>query len=91
MLFRSDIDDGSRPSPVVMEQCQEAMSCMYYLLQRYPSTFTGLDKASAVFESAVRTILTVPKSSAFSRDCLVASGVSFCAAIQVFMSPVEIS
>ncbi|KAI4995441.1 hypothetical protein ZWY2020_035344 [Hordeum vulgare] len=77
-----DIDDGSRPSPVVMEQCQEAMSCMYYLLQRYPSKFTGLDKASAVFESAVRTILTVLKSSAFSRDCLVASGVSFCAAIQ---------
>ncbi|KAI5021774.1 hypothetical protein ZWY2020_058504 [Hordeum vulgare] len=48
--------------------------------QRYPSKFTGLDKASAVFESAVRTILTVLKSSAFSRDCLVASGVS--AAIQ---------
>ncbi|VAI25006.1 unnamed protein product [Triticum turgidum subsp. durum] len=86
-----DIDDGSRPSPVVMEQCQEAMSCMYYLLQRYPSKFTGLDKASAVFKSAVRTILTVLKSSAFSRDCLVASGVSFCAAIQVFMSPEQIS
>ncbi|KQJ95224.1 thyroid adenoma-associated protein homolog [Brachypodium distachyon] len=86
-----DIADGSRPSPVVMEQCQEAMSCMYYLLQRYPSKFTGLDKASSVFKSAVRTILTVLKSSAFSRDCLVASGVSFCAAIQVFMSPEEIS
>jgi len=40
-----DIGEGSRPSPVVMEQCQEAMSCMYYLLQRYPSKFTGLDKA----------------------------------------------
>ncbi|KAL6840844.1 hypothetical protein ACP4OV_029370 [Aristida adscensionis] len=81
-----DIADGSRPSPVVMEQCQEAMSCMYYLLQRYPSKFTGLDKASDVFRSAVRTILSVLKSSAYSRDCLVASGVSFCAAIQVFMS-----
>ncbi|CAM0911141.1 unnamed protein product [Alopecurus aequalis] len=86
-----DIDDGSRPSPVVMEQCQEAMSCMYYLLQRYPSRFTGLNKASSVFKSAVRTILTVLRSSAFSRDCLVASGVGFCAAIQVFMSPEEIS
>lgn len=86
-----DIDDGSRPSPVVMEQCQEAMSCMYYLLQRYPSQFTGLDKASSVFKSAVRTILTVLRSSAFSRDCLVASGVGFCAAIQVFMSPKDIS
>ncbi|KAI4969598.1 hypothetical protein ZWY2020_000512 [Hordeum vulgare] len=51
--------------------------------QCYPSKFTGLDKASVVFESAVRTILTVLKSSAFSRDCLVASGVSLCAAIQL--------
>ncbi|TVU42986.1 hypothetical protein EJB05_09415 [Eragrostis curvula] len=85
-----DIGDGSRPSPVVMEQCQEAMSCMYYLLQRYPSKFTGLDKASSVFERAVRTILSVLRSSAFSRDCLVASGVSFCAAMQVFMSAEEI-
>jgi thyroid adenoma-associated protein len=83
-----DINDGSRPSPVVMEQ--EAMSCMYYLLQRYPSKFTGLDKASSVFNSAVQTVLSVLKSSAFSRDCLVASGVSFCAALQVFMSPEEI-
>ncbi|KAM0889515.1 hypothetical protein ACQ4PT_027645 [Festuca glaucescens] len=86
-----DIDDGSRPSPVVMEQCQEAMSCMYYLLQRYPSKFTGLHEASSVFRIAVRTILTVLRSSAFSRDCLVASGVGFCAAIQVFMSSEEIS
>jgi hypothetical protein len=85
-----DIGEGSRPSPVVMEQCQEAMSCMYYLLQRYPSKFTGLDRASSVFKSSVRTILSVLKSSAFSRDCLVASGVSFCAAIQVFMSAEEI-
>ncbi|WVZ94889.1 hypothetical protein U9M48_040721 [Paspalum notatum var. saurae] len=85
-----DICDGSRPSPVVMEQCQEAMSCMYYLLQRYPSKFTGLDKASNVFKSVIRTILSVLKSSAFSRDCLVASGVSFCAAIQVLMSAEEI-
>ncbi|PUZ50289.1 hypothetical protein GQ55_6G047200 [Panicum hallii var. hallii] len=85
-----DIGEGSRPSPVVMEQCQEAMSCMYYLLQRYPSKFTGLDKASSVFNSSVRTILSVLKSSAFSRDCLVASGVSFCAAVQVFMSAEEI-
>ncbi|OEL24882.1 Thyroid adenoma-associated protein-like protein [Dichanthelium oligosanthes] len=85
-----DIGEGSRPSPVVMEQCQDAMSCMYYLLQRYPSKFTGLDKASSVFKSSIRTILSVLKSSAFSRDCLVASGVSFCAAIQVFMSAEEI-
>ncbi|KAL6658954.1 hypothetical protein ACP70R_002994 [Stipagrostis hirtigluma subsp. patula] len=85
-----DISDGSRPSPVVMEQCQEAMSCMYYLLQRYPSKFIGLDKASNVFRSAVKTILSVLKSCAFSRDCLVASGVSFCAAIQVFMSAEEV-
>ncbi|KAL5221398.1 hypothetical protein ABZP36_026111 [Zizania latifolia] len=85
-----DIVDGSRPSPVVMEQCQEAMSCMYYLLQRYPSKFTELDKASTVFKSVIRTILIVLKSSSFSRDCLVASGVSFCAAMQVFMSAEDI-
>lgn len=28
-----ETNDGSRPSPIVMEQCQEALSCMYYLLQ----------------------------------------------------------
>ncbi|KAG8086867.1 hypothetical protein GUJ93_ZPchr0010g7391 [Zizania palustris] len=86
-----DIIAGSRPSPVVMEQCQEAMSCMYYLLQRYPSKFTELDKESTVFMSVIKTILSILKSSAFSRDCLVASGVSFCAAMQVFMSAKDIS
>ncbi|OAY85901.1 thyroid adenoma-associated protein homolog [Ananas comosus] len=86
-----DIQRGSRPSPVVMEQCQEAMSCLYYLLQRYPFKFLGLEEDSNVFKRVIRTILGVLKSSAFSRDCLVASGVGFCAAIQVFMSPIELS
>ena len=33
------------------------LGSMYYLLQRYPSKFTGLDKALSVFKIAVRTIL----------------------------------
>ncbi|XP_008784315.2 thyroid adenoma-associated protein homolog [Phoenix dactylifera] len=87
----SDIESGSRPSPVVMEQCQEAMSCLYYLLQRFPSRFLGLEEGSGIFGSVIRTILGVLKSSAFSRDCLVAAGVSFCAAIQTRMEPRELS
>lgn len=87
----SDIECGSRPSPVVMEQCQEAMSCLYYLLQRYPTKFVGLKCGGNALESVVGTILTVLKSSAVSRDCLVASGVSFCAAIQACMSHEELS
>ncbi|RRT72139.1 hypothetical protein B296_00004553 [Ensete ventricosum] len=86
-----DVQHGSRPSPVVMEQCQEAMSCLYYLLQRYPTKFVGSKEASVIFKSVIGTILSILKSSAFSRDCLVAAGVSFCAAIQAFMSPREIS
>lgn len=81
----SDIECGSRPSPDVMEQCQEAMSCLYYLLQRFPT------KLVDTLEEIVRTILDVLKSSAFSRDCLVAAGVSFCAAIQACMSHEELS
>ncbi|WOL00525.1 thyroid adenoma-associated protein [Canna indica] len=86
-----DVEHGFRPSPVVMEQCQEAMSCLYYLLQRHPAKFAGSEEASVIFESVIGTILSILKSSAFSRDCLVAAGVSFCAAIQVFMSAREIS
>ncbi|XP_057980177.1 uncharacterized protein LOC131165981 isoform X2 [Malania oleifera] len=85
----------SRPSPIVMEQCQEALSCLYYLLQRFPSKFVDLEsvesglvpKHSNVLESIVTTILNILKSSAFSRDCFVAAGVSFCAAIQVCLDP----
>ncbi|XXG70625.1 hypothetical protein AAC387_Pa07g0062 [Persea americana] len=91
----SEIDGGSRPSPSVMEQCQEAMSCLYYLLQRFPSKFVDakcneshlVTDDSTVLEIVVRVILSVLKSSAFSRDCLVAAGVSFCAALQARMKP----
>ncbi|KAJ0975270.1 hypothetical protein J5N97_017235 [Dioscorea zingiberensis] len=74
-----------------MEQCQEAMSCLYYLLQRFSSKFVGLEEDSNVFQSVLKTVLSVLQSSgAFSRDCLVASGVSFCAAVQAFMSHKEL-
>lgn len=86
-----DVSSGSRPSPVVMEQCQDAMSCMYYLLQRYPSKFVNSENSSNIFRTSLSTILTVLNSSSFSRDCLIASAVSFCAAIQAFMGPAELS
>jgi len=41
----SETNDWSRPSPVVMEQCQEALSCVYYLLQRCPLKFSGFDES----------------------------------------------
>ncbi|KAF6160009.1 hypothetical protein GIB67_033093 [Kingdonia uniflora] len=98
----SEVNDGSRPSPVVMEQCQDAMSCSYYLLQRFPSKFmdcsdcwevqSGLvTKDSTTFENVVDAVLGVLKSSGFSRDCLVAAGVSFCAALQVCLNPKELA
>ncbi|KAI3439517.1 DUF2428 domain-containing protein [Psidium guajava] len=79
----------ARPSPVVMEQCQEALSCLYYLLQKFPSQFNDLhDKG--VMEMIVHVVLSILKLSSFSRDCLVAAGVSFCAALQVCLSAEEL-
>lgn len=87
-----ETNDGSRPSPIVMEQCQEALSCMYYLLQRFPSKFCDFETSddNGVLEMIVTAILGFLKSAAFSRDCLVAAGVSFCAALQVCLSPDEL-
>lgn len=84
----AEINDWSRPSPVVMEQCQEALSCMYYLLQRFPLKF--VNAGSNVLERILITVLSILKSESFSRDCLVAAGVSFCVALQVCLSPQEL-
>lgn len=93
-----EADEGGRPSPAVMEQCQEAMSSLYYLIQQFPHKFAPqgicddsaecLDAQSdspAACEIVVKTIIDVLKSSVFSRDCTVAAGVSFCAAAQIFI------
>ncbi|XP_068637861.1 uncharacterized protein [Aristolochia californica] len=94
-----EVNGGARLSPVVMEQCQEAMSCLYYLLQRFPSKFMDVVKAYGqngpsdlnVFQTVVSAIISIITSSSFSRDCLVAAGVSFCAALQVCLRPQELS
>lgn len=90
----------SRPSPIVMEQCQEALSCLYYLLQKFPSKFkelgvfddngVGFDGYSSVMEGIVTVIFGVLSSNAFTRDCFVAAGVALCAALQVCMSSHEL-
>ncbi|PHT87959.1 hypothetical protein T459_10065 [Capsicum annuum] len=80
----TEIDDWSRSSPVVMEQCQETLSCMYYLLQRFPLKFVGVD--SNVLERILFTVLSILKLESFSRDCLVAAGVTFCVALQTLLS-----
>ncbi|KAM0055498.1 hypothetical protein Hdeb2414_s0006g00206891 [Helianthus debilis subsp. tardiflorus] len=82
-----ETDERCRPSPVVMEQCQEALSCVYYLLQRCPAKFSG---DANIMEMILSTILSVLKSEAFSRDCFVAAGVSFCAALQVCLGSEEL-
>ncbi|KAL5981120.1 hypothetical protein ACLOJK_029040 [Asimina triloba] len=95
----SEIDCGSRPSPTVMEQCQEAMSCLYYLLQKFPSKFVhpnGCEEKSNpndvdIFGIVFREILNVLSSPAFSRDALVAAGVSFCAALQARLNHQELA
>ncbi|XP_021765907.1 thyroid adenoma-associated protein homolog [Chenopodium quinoa] len=88
----------ARPSPLVMEQCQEALSCMYYLLQRFPSRIIDagcfqsgmVPNGSSLSEMIVAVIVEILKSSAFSRDCYVAAGVSLCAAFQVLLNPQEL-
>lgn len=87
----SESSDWSRPSPLVMEQCQEALSCMYYLLQRFPTKFSDGGGLHDCFLGMVFvTVLSILKSLAFSRDCFVAAGVSFCAALQVCLSPEDL-
>ncbi|KAK9114150.1 hypothetical protein Syun_020947 [Stephania yunnanensis] len=94
-----EVNDGSRPSPVVMEQCQEALSCLYYLLQRFPAKFIDVNcgpycvipEDYTILEFVVGAIISILKSSAFSRDSLVAAGVSFFAALQVHLRPEELS
>ncbi|GAU41066.1 hypothetical protein TSUD_284360 [Trifolium subterraneum] len=89
--------DLSRPSPIVMEQCQDGMSCLYYLLQKFPDKFScgdengiGIDGFSSVMEGIVSVVLSLMGSDAFSRDCFVAAGVAFCAALQVCISSEEL-
>ncbi|KAI4352585.1 hypothetical protein L6164_006822 [Bauhinia variegata] len=94
----SEKSEWARPSPIVMEQCQEGMSCLYYLLQRFPSKFTGLSGSENdfiqedlnVMEGIITVILSILKSPAFSRDCFVAAGVSLFAALQVCISSQEL-
>ncbi|CAJ1946965.1 unnamed protein product [Sphenostylis stenocarpa] len=84
--------ETARPSPVVMEQCQEALSCLYYLLQKFPSKFhesKGCESV-VVMEKIVSVVLSVLSSTAFSRDCFVAAGVALCAAFQVCVSKEEL-
>ncbi|KAM3380989.1 hypothetical protein P3S68_006562 [Capsicum galapagoense] len=71
-----------------MEQCQEALSCMYYLPQQFPLKFVGVD--SNVLERILFTFLSILKSESFSRDCLVAVGVTFCVALLVCLSPEDL-
>ncbi|EPS68931.1 hypothetical protein M569_05834 [Genlisea aurea] len=93
-----ETNELSRPSPIVMEQCQEALSCMYYLFQRFPSKFLNIDVQynglcfdnSSVLEMAILSVLSILKSQFFPRDCLVAAGVSLFAALHVCLSNDEI-
>ncbi|XP_050221761.1 uncharacterized protein LOC126671957 [Mercurialis annua] len=91
----SEVEAFARPSPIVMEQCQEALSCSYYLFQRFSGKFKmgsdGFGGGSlSVMESVLLVLIKVLKSVAFSRDCLVAAGVSFFAALQVCVSDQEL-
>ncbi|CAN8266012.1 unnamed protein product [Cochlearia groenlandica] len=80
----------ARPPPTVMEQCQEALSCSYYLFQRFPLKFKGLVGEDASFMERVFAVqIRILKSAAFSRDCYVAAGVSFCAGLQVCLEEEE--
>ena len=92
-------DGWARPSPIVMEQCQEGLSCLYYLLQKFPDKFREIGgggggdgdcDCEGVMEGIVTVLLSVLSSAAFSRDCFVAAGVALCAALQVCLSSQEL-
>ncbi|KAL4352320.1 hypothetical protein GQ457_06G041950 [Hibiscus cannabinus] len=86
-----ETEGWGRPSPIVLEQCQEALSCMYYLFQKFPEKFNKLGgDDSNVMEMAFGVLLSLLKSVAFSRDCFVAAGVSLFAALQVCLSEQEL-
>ncbi|KAK9932002.1 hypothetical protein M0R45_019253 [Rubus argutus] len=90
----SETKASARPSPIVMEHCK-ALSCLYYLLQRFPSTFSGCEDGAEVghliiLEMIVTVNLSILKSMVFSKDYFVAPGVSFCATLQVCLSPEEL-
>ncbi|KAF9684214.1 hypothetical protein SADUNF_Sadunf04G0094600 [Salix dunnii] len=86
----SEIEDlGGRPSPVVMEQCQESLSCLYYLIQRFPGTFKCFEE-EGFMERVLGVLVSVLKSIAFTRDCFVAAGVALCAALQVCLNSEEL-
>ncbi|KAH9296258.1 hypothetical protein KI387_039846, partial [Taxus chinensis] len=95
-----EANNGGHPSPATMEQCQDAMSSLYYLLQQFPHKFAPqaihgvstpfscpLYEGQTFYEIVVNTILDVLKTSVFSRDCMLAAGVSFCAAAQIIAHP----
>ncbi|KAI4366675.1 hypothetical protein MLD38_022522 [Melastoma candidum] len=82
-------DNWARPSPIVMEQCQESLSCLYYLLQRCPSKFQE-PGGESYMEMIFGVILCILKLPSFSRDCFVAAGVCFCAGLQVCLDPEEL-
>lgn len=95
----TETNEWARPSPLVMEQCQEALSCLYYLLQRFPMRFFAdsggapirlVGEISSVFQSCLMVIMGILKSFSFSRDCFVAAGVSLCAALLACLNPEEL-
>jgi hypothetical protein len=68
---------------------------LFVLLQCVPSKFNGCEDDVevghlTVLEMIVIIILSILKSVMFSRDCFVAAGVSFCAALQVCLSAEEL-
>lgn len=86
-----ETQEWARPSPIAMEQCQEALSCLYYLLQRFPDKFKGLSgQEVSILEMIFVVLISILKSTAFSRDCYVAAGVALCAALQMCLSPQEL-
>ncbi|CAI0388533.1 unnamed protein product [Linum tenue] len=91
----SETEQQARPSPVVLEQCQDALSCLYYLLQRFPENLKDSNNVdgedeSKVLERVFKVLISVLKSVAFTRDCFVAAGVSLCAALQASLSAEEL-
>ncbi|XWS44293.1 hypothetical protein CRYUN_Cryun15aG0032500 [Craigia yunnanensis] len=86
-----ETEGWARPSPIILEQCQEALSCLYYLFQKFPGKFNNLGgEDSNVMEMALGVLISLLKSVAFSRDCFVATGVSLFAALQVCLSDQEL-
>ncbi|KAK3280678.1 hypothetical protein CYMTET_11498 [Cymbomonas tetramitiformis] len=73
---------GVTISPPDMEACQEALSSLYYLLQRYKPVISDSRIDGGEFRSVVLLLTRILQTAALSREATVAAGIAFIAVVR---------